>query len=48
MISGNCQEFVSSGQFVSVIEERGRKVEIEVPLTLIAAAATQPEWQLSH
>ena len=37
------------GQYVAVgVLDKVKEYEIEVPLTLVAAAAKNPEWQLSH
>jgi predicted RNase H-like HicB family nuclease len=38
------------GQYVAVMEhaDKAKQVEIEVPLTLVAAAANNHGWQLSH
>lgn len=37
------------GQFVGVMEQNAKSMEIEVPMTLVAAAAAQRSgWQLSH
>ena len=52
MMSGNTQAKDLEnfpGQYVGVVDEGTKAIEIEVPLTLVAAAAAQgSEWQHSH